>query len=131
MQQYLSFVRDWGVKSCFIMLLKLRWVNPSPLRLQLTFLALFSTYNLLLLLSHSYFFLVFPYSPIRWWVFLWKSSAECLFYFQITMLVLQYNLTIKTRCSVINRIFKVKALLFFFVSLFKLGIKFSKKTTLL
>ena len=45
-RQSLTFVRDSGVKSSFIILLKTSWLNPSPFRLQLTFVVLFSTYDL-------------------------------------------------------------------------------------
>ena len=96
-------------KSCFIILLGVLRLNPSPIRLQLTCLALFSTHNLTtsivfsvltvlllldlrLILIDIYWYLDFfpllgifyvvTYYPICWWVFLWKSFEESLFYFQ-------------------------------------------------
>ena len=82
-RQSLTFVRDSGVKSSFIILLKTSWLNPSPFRLQLTFVVLFSTYDLttsivsaflaVLLLLHLPLMLFFL---VR--IFLWFSMVSYL-----------------------------------------------------
>ena len=129
--------------SCFLILLKVLRLNPRSLHHQLTFLALFSTCNLrtlsvlsvliVLLLSDlpllifslfpslSYFFTFFYIV-----LFVGRSfSGNLHFYFQIaTGFVIRFN-NKKTLVSNLTGSLTLK--LCFFISFFKVGIKFSKK----
>ena len=122
-------------KSCFIILLKVLRLNPSPLRLQLTFLALFYTYKittsivssvLTFLLVPSLLFCFFVVVVLRFSIlfcFLVGLSLEIFCSKPPTGFVMHFNY--ETRCSVVNCTSNTEVL--FFISLFKVGIKFSKK----